>query len=208
MISGEDSGADAVVPRTRRFTQVALLMAIVAFVGIVGFAARSQGTLVGQEIIEKDGLTYQDLFTGKVILTANDNMKLVDDSYYEVDAKYLTRGDEDLGFDVIANQEDVVYWETQPNRAEFMEIIDKIIEKTRQKMDDEKVMVIKSKILEFLTHGPGNTDKFNNFQFFSSAGYIDLDGEIAAAPILVSADDSGWQAKIYYFKDLMKEIKA
>eukprot|EP00927_Polykrikos_kofoidii_P020939 TRINITY_DN1999_c0_g1_i1.p1 TRINITY_DN1999_c0_g1~~TRINITY_DN1999_c0_g1_i1.p1 ORF type:complete len:210 (+),score=34.40 TRINITY_DN1999_c0_g1_i1:97-726(+) len=209
MISGEDSGDDAVVPRTRRFTLVVLLMAIVAFVGIVGFAARSQGTLVGQETIEKDALIYQDLFTGKVILTDKYKMKLVDDFYFEVEAKYVVRSPEAPGFDVIIDQENVEEYNEEPNFKKFLGVMKKIIAKVRTKMDKERHTVFKQKLNLFFKNGPGNKDKFKNFQIFFSKDEIDLEtGDLLAAPIFLDADDTGMQAKIYYFKDLMEEIKA
>lgn len=179
-------------------------------------------------------LIYQDIFTGKDILTDSYKMKLVDDFYYEVEAKYVTRqgdafGDEmfggnpsaeeaadDLeegksscGFDVILNHEDVEEFNEEPNYKKFCAIMKKIISKAAAKMDKEKHTQFKQKLNSFFKEGPAKKEKFSNFQIFFSKDSIDLEtGEILAAPIFVDADDTGMNAKIYYFKDLMEEIKA
>merc|ERR1711894_525077 len=182
----------------------------------------------------KKMLIYQDLFTGKDILTDSYKMKLVDDFYFEIQAKYITRKGESFGddmfggnpsaeeasddleegkstsgFDVIINHEDVEEYNEEPNYKTFLGVMKKIIAKAGTKMDKERHTAFKQKLNVFFKDGPASKDKFKNFQIFFSKDYIDLEtGDIIAAPIFVDADDTGMEAKIYYLKDLMEEIKA
>ena len=173
-------------------------------------------------------IIYNDIFTGKTILTDSYKMRLVDDFYYEVEAKYMTKkcdaADEleqgistddfyhevisTSGFDVIINCEDVEEYHEEPNFKKFMGVMRKIISKAATKVDEERHIVFKKKLNAFFKDGPASSEKFNYLQIFFSKDNIDLEtGDIVAAPILVDADDTRMNAKIYYFKDLMVEEK-
>lgn len=177
-------------------------------------------------------LLYQDIFTGKDILTDSYKMKLVDDFVYVVEANYGSKsgdqfGDEmfggnpsaeeageDLeeagsksGFDVILNHEELEEYNEQPSLKQFLKLLKKIIAFAKEKIPKERFDgVFKPKMTEFFTSGPGK-EKFSNFQIFFSSGYISEEGDVKAAPVLVDADETGLKAKIYYFKDLMEEVK-
>ena len=171
-------------------------------------------------------LIYNDIFTGKAILTDSFKMSLVDDFYYEVEAKYVTmkcdaadelwegiltddsydEGISSSGFDVIINCKDVEEYPEGPNFKKFMVVMKKIISLAAHKMDEETQVVFKQKVTAFFKDGPASSEKFKNLKIFFSNDSVDFGtGDIVAAPILVDADDTGMNAKIYYFKDLMVE---
>ncbi|KAK3740040.1 hypothetical protein QZH41_005157 [Actinostola sp. cb2023] len=177
-------------------------------------------------------LLYQDIFTGKDILTDSYKILLVDDFLYEVDASYVTRKGDDFGdemfggnpsveeaiedseaagcvsgFDVILNHEDIEEYAEEPNYKKFMPVVKKIVKAAQSKMDADRHAQFKAKLAQFFGKGIGK-QHFSNFQIYFSKGYIDEEtGDILAAPILVDADETGMKAKMYYFKDLMTEVK-
>ncbi|XP_031555057.1 translationally-controlled tumor protein homolog [Actinia tenebrosa] len=177
-------------------------------------------------------LLFQDIFTGKDILTDSYKMKLVDDFVYVVEGSYVTKSGDNFsdemfggnpsaeeqveeleqassksGFDVILNHEDLEEYNEQPTLKQFLKTLKKIIGFAKEKIPKDRFdSIFKPKMTEFFTTGPGK-ERFSNFQIYFSKGYITEDGDVKAAPVLIDADDTGMKSTIYYFKDLMDEVK-